>query len=1101
LVRLVLPLAIGAFAQTAGVAPAQGKATVRAAPTPQNAPPDSPPKELREEDAYASPLANPCSWAFGTASVEKTVTFAGGRFALAGFKSKLDTPEKQFVQRGAVSSEFRFSWDGQDLSGASGGWACSSGHAESVRVGGQSALQLTVVLTRAAVSASRFYIVFPHESLIREWSSFKNIGASPHEIRDPSFFDDGVFSEDLRRGRVRLVNMGGAYCCGTQGADGSKDIGPFTLREASLSERYSRTFDSYDEPGCVVDGSKEVACKLTPWQESSSSYLPWFAMIDDASGSGVAAGFDYFGHWQFRVSGRSGDSSIEGSIPNFSRQLAAGESVTTPVAFAMVFRKDLDDMGNRLLDWQYRYLWDYTRPGYFAGVAAPGNWCAGTQWCENWDPQGIRQKIFSAAARYREIGFDVHWTDNGWWKAAGDWTDGPDFRQTADYLKKSGINSIIYYPIYGANQNSDIYRLHPGWFPERVKGYTDFEGDLSIPEFEDWMGKTLIDNAVRWGDYEFRADSWPLTRAGGAIQLAQDQAFRRVLTRFLDARPASAFYAVDSGGNELSYDYVRFASHVQYTDTPNARWAANAAFLFPVDKLNPDPNAYSMIGYCAHEMWETLANNPAFYSSEQGDGHGRGDTTDPAQIECARRLVDTYHYMVAKGIAGRWVRQYHPVDSARREKSGLYDWFERVSAGGTLAMLHRVGPNAPGRVTVFPRGLNPDLSYTLGFQFDEKRSEKHSGAELMSRGIEFPQGVGRGDIVYFNMQGRPGAGTDRTAPMPPGAVAVHAATNVNYPGIEITWQPGSDDNWVSLYRIYRDGKPIGRSSKGLYYFDHGPAAATNSTYSVTTVDGDGNASQPASSGPRAGIQTVTVDDAAFDRSGFAQITEPNSFEGTLSLSRYPLHSMWHEFTGSAVELFVKMGPDGGCAKVDIDGREDARINTYAPDDFVVQIPIFSKAWAAVGKHTIAVEATYGCGKLRSIPADARNVYVDALRITTSAPSVTPAEGEWSAGDARSTAGARNADGSADFSFTFNGSAVRIVADLCGDCGEADVYVDGSAEGRIDLYGNRGNQARNAIVYQRSFDVAGKHVVKLVPSGAKNIDSSGFKLPVREFHVY
>jgi len=65
------------------------------------------PEGLREEDAYASPLANPCSWAFGTAVGGEDRYLRGRQVRAGGFQSKLDTPEKQFVQRGAVSSEFR----------------------------------------------------------------------------------------------------------------------------------------------------------------------------------------------------------------------------------------------------------------------------------------------------------------------------------------------------------------------------------------------------------------------------------------------------------------------------------------------------------------------------------------------------------------------------------------------------------------------------------------------------------------------------------------------------------------------------------------------------------------------------------------------------------------------------------------------------------------------------------------------------------------------------------------------------------------------------------------------------------------------------------
>ena len=48
-------------------------------------------------------------------------------------------------------------------------------------------------------------------------------------------------------------------------------------------------------------------------------------------------------------------------VAGHKQTLAPGESLTTPKAFVGLFRDDLDDAGNEVLDWQYRYLWDYTR--------------------------------------------------------------------------------------------------------------------------------------------------------------------------------------------------------------------------------------------------------------------------------------------------------------------------------------------------------------------------------------------------------------------------------------------------------------------------------------------------------------------------------------------------------------------------------------------------------------------------------------------------------------------------------------------------------------------------------------------------------------------
>ena len=92
----------------------------------------------------------------------------------------------------------------------------------------------------------------------------------------------------------------------------------------------------------------------------------------------------------------------------------------------------------------------------------------------------------------------------------------------------------------------------------------------------------------------------------------------------------------------------------------------DASRLFPVDKISGDPNEWSQNGYCTDLIWADLAMNPSFVSSAFPQNGWHADTTDTPQIECARKLVDTYKYMLAEGVAGRWVRQYHPASSDDR---------------------------------------------------------------------------------------------------------------------------------------------------------------------------------------------------------------------------------------------------------------------------------------------------------------------------------------------------------------------------------------------------------------------------------------------------
>lgn len=1035
-------------------------------------------------DASAKQGANACSWTMETAGVRKVVAFADGTFQMSSFVNKLASPAREYVQGATVSPEFRFSWDAETLTGASGGWSCTSGSAVPATVGGQEAIRIDVALTRSSVRVDQHYVVFPSESVVRQWTAYTNVGTGAHTLATPSFLEQHMLSADVSSGAVDLQYITGAGCCNADA---------WTLRTTRLSSSYARTFDSYDPFGCVdePDGTPST-CTPGAFAETSSRYMPWFSLFNTAADDGVIAGFDYLGRWQAPIGASDGAGSLSVSSPNFSASLAAGATETMPQTFVMTYVDDLDDMTNRVLDWQYRYLWDYTREGYFAAVAAPGNWCAGTHWCGgDWDQQGIRQKIYNLSDRERQIGIDTDWRDNGWWDEAGDW-NGPDFKLTNDLLAKAGQKAIIYYPAYGADTSSQTYAAHPSWFANASPcGYTDRLGDMSITPFATWMTDLMITNAERWGDHEFRNDACPVTPSDGRTQLHQDQAFRGIIQSFLTARPASAFYAVNSGGNEIGWDMVRMASQQQTYDTPEPKKVATAAMLFPVDKLSGDPNPWSDEGYCSHTTWQNLAFNMSFYSSVDASGFGPGDTVDPTTLECARKLIDAYHYLTAQGVVGRWVRQYHPDDGAPN------DWFQRLNRSGSKGIILRLGDDTASSVTVHPKGLNPSTTYDVRYQFTGG-SASRTGSDLMTNGITLRRGVDQGEIVYLNLRKHPGAGTDRTAPTAPRNVTATAATNVNYPGVDVRWSAGRDDNWVSYYNVYRDGTLIGKTAKGTYYHDHTPAATPRATYSVRTVDGDGNSSPRTTTTPPPGQAVLTVDDAKMRLDGFLQLCdEAGNFDDTLAGARSPSASASYTFRGSAVTLYAKMGPNEGKAAVTIDGATDT-IDLYAPDSLDTIVPIHSKTWASAGRHTITVRPT----GTRNAKATDSHVYVDGLQIRRGDPAVTETSdtsaitytGEWT--HSTGVAGASNRDLSASTStgasaqYRFTSSRVRLIGRYCPTCGMADVYIDGDYDARIDLWGDRGAHVDRTVIYDRSFPTVGKHTIKLVVNGTKNLESTG-----------
>lgn len=1078
-------------------------------------------------DAYAT--GSGCDWTFGTSGIEQTVTYEAspGTYELTSFDNELVSGGYEYIQGGSASPQFSIEWDGSRYTGATSGWSCSSGVASTPSVGGNEIVQLVVTLTRSDVdlSVAQTYQIFPSESVIRQWTTYTNTSSGAASVQAPSFVQQNLMSSDIAdTSNVQLWWMTGAACC-QQDSWAQNDV--------TMSSSTSQLFDSASADPNGTSGNGNMG---------SETYIPWFSLWNSSADNGVMEMFDYMGRWQFQVGGSAGVGGLSG-IVGYSPatgsdvySMPAGDSVTSPVSTEMTYITDEDDMTNRLLDYQYRYLWDDTRSGYFGSVAAPADWCTGTQWCASssypWDQQGIRQKIYGLDNFETAIGIGTDWRDNGWWDAPGSW-NGPDFQLTNDMLAKSGMKSIIYYPVYGANSGSEVDTAHPSWFTTAApcaSGYTQLQGDLSNPAFVTWVENELNGNEKKWGNYEFRNDSCPIENTDWWTQLAEDQNYRAIVQNFLTTNPGSAYFNVDSGGNEIGLDQVRMSSQQAFYDGTGVLETydgqdgvgfSNASRLFPTDKLQGDPNTWSQLSgeYCNQTLWADLAMNPAFVSAQFPD-QSHADTTDTQQIECARELVDTYKYLLAQGVAGQWVKQYHPpcageasCTASTASFTGGSGWFERTNSAGTEAAIFRIGTGATN-VTVYPQGLVSGDDYTVQEQFNSA-PETLTGAQLETDGISFSS-IPQGQVIYLNLPDRPGAGSDTTTPSAPTTVSAALSTDDNYPDVVVSWSGATDNNWISYYNVYRDNVYLGRVAEGHVYIDHTPGASPDATYGVQAVDGDGNTSAITDSTPAHGEDVVAVDDTnggliSYSGSWTHSTGVGGAYGGTLSASSSSSASATYSFQGSGVTAYFELGPAEGLVDVTVDGTTTT-LDLYAPDSFNYSIPLFSHEFTTLGQHTITITPT-GTGDSKS---QGDNVEFDGLAIQTAAPGAVldDAGSSFSYSGAGWSSSCANSSGAIDATLhcssetgdtttiTVDTDAVRLIGQYCSSCGEADISVDGTFNARVDEYGDRGASQDGVVIWQDSWPSVGSHTITVTVDGQsssynglqyKNLDSSGYTI--------
>jgi hypothetical protein len=349
------------------------------------------------------------------------------------------------------------------------------------------------------------------------------------------------------------------------------------------------------------------------------------------------------------------------------------------------------------------------------------------------------------------------------------------------------------------------------------------------------------------------------------------------------------------------------------------------------------------------------------------------ETGDPAKLEGLRDLIDVYHYLQARGVVGRWVRVYHPLIDGDDETMYL----QRLSwdrERGIVITRHRVD----GTVTIRPKGLIEEATYGVGLPVLGV-GVTSEGARLMAEGITLADPA-PGELIYLNLPDHPDNRLDNTPPSPPSNVRCAIGRNMGVPGVEVTWQPGRDDHWLSHYQVWRDGEMVDRVAKGCFRFDHSAGADPAALYEIVAVDGSGNVSEriavPVADGPR---RTV-IDDAdsaaiAYTGSWQHETDFVPAHRQTLSSADAAGASFTVRFTGRAVTWHSRLGAAGGLARVTVDGGEPVTVSCCAADE-IPGWPVLEDHCDQPGEHTLRVEVR---GQ-----ADARGngarVWVDAVTV-------------------------------------------------------------------------------------------------------------------------
>ncbi len=657
---------------------------------------------------------------------------------------------------------------------ASTGWTVESGTAAQVAVGGRPALRLDLLLRRDGLRAHLYVQAYPHSSILRQWVEVENTNTAPVTLASPTPLRLGLNAADT-------AGQTNYWMCG-----GTSRPNQGQLESATVGESYHRTLLG----------------------DRTDNYVPWMALTrENAPGDGLFVSLESLGTWTLGVDYAAGQGLLSATAPALAGcTLAAGERLKLPLVTLGVFDGDLDDMGRRVYDWQYEYLWDYTNSDYYAR----------TKWVVPWFfcSRNLQEQFAARLARLdmdadlmRTMGMEMLWDDAGWskypgWPIQDSYTvvfspthEGPDFAETLRYLSKMDMKWLL-------------------WMAGRPSA-------------------GLLDTKVgSWGDFQWRTDGF------GRFGPKAEDAVRAQIAGFLDAHPRCSFHTC-CGGSRYAHQFeveryadVNYLSdmgrgdqtnhYFSYLELPDKWLDLLEALLQPGGKYNPEtgPGLLSMV--------------PGWYLRAEG----------PEQDQL-RRLMEIYRYLRQEGVAGRWSHMMHPVIDG--DKDFYYD--QRTSHDGKKACIilkHR----AKTTVTIRPKGLLPEHDYDVGFECASERSTR-SGAELMANGIVLTDPA-PGELIYLGLPDLPRTGRASALPGAPGQAFARRETNLGHSGVALYWSSAKADNWISYYEIQRNGDVIGKASVGTYYFDHAPGWDASARYAVRTVlNGGAQASAWTSATPMA----------------------------------------------------------------------------------------------------------------------------------------------------------------------------------------------------------------------------------------------------------
>ena len=731
-----------------------------------------------------------------TEKVQKTLRLdEKGRFYSEGYRDPTSGEDWMAPGR-CLSDEFFITVDGTRYDGLTGGYTLKK---VSHCLRSQQELEAVIILEKDGLEIQRHYVLYPGQPVVGEFTVYRNNTGRTLTVNRPGLFT-------LRQPSRKETDF--SYMTG-----GSNFTGSLVYKTNPLSDGYQKEFDSHGEPELMeVEGKTKD--DRHPVYNGTAIWCEFFTLGDRRQPGGLFVTFDYQGWWKARMTDVDNVQLLQGWCELLDYPLASGESLPIAPMTAGLWQGDMDDLGNTICEYVYAYKWDATNPRYFLEPTM-------TIWRE----APLTEKVFRIIDTARYIGLEQIHVDDFWFDAKGNWDSifGDDWKHNHDFMLKNGMDFRLWMPPWHADRLSRVWVEHPDWMCGWHGNWYNWTIDLSKEEAYQWVLNMLNEKQKEFGPYMLRVDGNPtsivhdgsFTTSTGDYNRTykQSENFYRLYREFKGSNPQSGLNGCSSGGHTLTIEATRYTESQQITDGQCGHLGLYYATLFcPVGKIR---------GYAGDMM-----QNPHIpYTQEQ--------------LEQKRKRCLMHKWLRKEGLLGRRVKVFRP-ELEHGEKTYLLQQMGRDCLRGFLTISPAgTNPILGKSARVFPKGLVPEADYFIDSLKGSVEPEKRTGGEWMEQGIVLSN-TQPGEELYFNLQNRPGMGTDTVPPTTPGAPVWKRERWMGHTGVGVYWDEAQDDGILSYYELFKNGTPYTKISVGAYYFDDGADGAD--VYSVRAVDGDGNCS-------------------------------------------------------------------------------------------------------------------------------------------------------------------------------------------------------------------------------------------------------------------